>query len=57
MTTDMKCLYFFQNQEIRIFSRTGIALLISTQLTIKGQHTLIKGMIVTAVFNPSQSIF
>lgn len=40
MTRDMKYLYFFQNQEIKIFSRAAIALLISTELMIKGQaHT------------------
>lgn len=40
MTIRMKCLYLFQNQEIKMFSRAGIALLISTKLMIKGQtHT------------------
>lgn len=40
MTTDVKCLYLFQNQEMKMFSRAGIALLISTELMTKGQtHT------------------
>lgn len=40
MIIDMKCLDLFQNQEIKMFSRAGIALLMRTELMTKGQtHT------------------
>lgn len=37
MTIDIKCLHLFPSQEIKMFCRAGIALLISTELMIKGQ--------------------